>query len=165
VHFVGTSVTPEIISQIVARDNGLNITDPTLRLDIVSTSTPIYGVLNTMDYSPGYDTLLCGSPGECINTLGGNIGHINSDNMLSTDAVAHDILHFSGIKDEYVEGPANSEGARTSVPAPGYDDDNIMTSRSGTDLSPDQFYESESNTSTTDMACSDDADDGASICY
>jgi RHS repeat-associated protein len=164
VHFVGASVTAAVISRVLARDNGLQVSDPNLRMDVVSTDKPIYGVLNTMDYSPGYDTKLCGSVGECINHVGGSKGHINSDNLLSTDAVAHDVLHFAGIRDQYVEGPADSEGNRTSVASHGYDDSNIMTSRSGTDLTPDQFNESESNPSTVDMACAD-GDSEDSVCF
>jgi hypothetical protein len=114
----------------------------------VPTDAPINGVLNTMDFSSGYDHTLCGPAGECVNTLGGKTAHINSANTQSTDAASHDVLHFAGIKDQYVEGARDAQGNRTSAPAPGYTDANIMTSRSGTQLTPQQLEEAKNNRTT-----------------
>jgi RHS repeat-associated protein len=148
VQFSGSGATGANVSAIVARDNSLNISDPSLHIQVVSTNTPVNGVLNKMDFSPGYNNKLCGGAGECVNKLGGNISHINSDNNQSTDAAAHEVLHFAGIKDQYVEGPRDAQGNRTSTAAPGYTNTNIMTSRSGTELKPQQFQEAKGNPST-----------------
>ena len=72
-------------------------------------------------------------------------GHINTENAQSNDAAAHDTLHFAGIKDQYKEGPRDANGNRTSSPTSGYDNSNIMTSRSGTKLNPDQIQEARDN--------------------
>ena len=149
VQFSGQAATPANVAAIVARDNSLNISDSTKHIQVVSTSEPINGALNYMDYSPGYNYKLCGSPGECVNALGGDTAHINSAGYQSIDAAAHDVLHFAGIPDEYIEGPSDAQGNRTSVPAPGYSDTNIMTARSGTVLTPDQFDSAKQRDSTT----------------
>lgn len=78
----------------------------------------------------------------------GNEAHINSDNAEAEGAAAHDILHFAGIKDQYQKGPPDAKGNRTSIPTPGYDSTNIMTSRSGTNLKPEQIQQAEQNKST-----------------
>ncbi|MEJ1967190.1 MAG: hypothetical protein WDN03_00925 [Rhizomicrobium sp.] len=104
--------------------------------------------MNKMDFSPGYNTSMCGAAGECVNKLGGDTAHINSANGQSTDAAAHDVLHFAGVKDQYIEGPPDAQGNRTSTPAPGYTNSNIMTSRSGTQLTPQQFQEAHGNSTT-----------------
>jgi len=132
----------------VNRANSLTISNPNYHIQVVATSTPMNGVLNRMDFSPGYNHSLCGSVGECINRIGGNNGHINSSNNMSTDAAAHDTLHFAGIIDRYIEGPRDANGNRTSRPSPGYSDTNIMTARSGNELRPRQFEEARSNHST-----------------
>jgi hypothetical protein len=91
---------------------------------------------------------MCGAAGECLNELGGNKAHINSDKSQSTDATAHDILHFADIEDRYKEGKPDDNGNRTSTPTPGYDNSNIMTSRSGSDLKPQRIQEAGTNKST-----------------
>jgi hypothetical protein len=99
--------------------------------------------------------------GEGINKLGGNTGHINSDSADSNDATAHDNLHFAGIKDQYREGPRDANGNRTSTPAPGYDNSNIMTSRSGTKLKPEQIQEAQKNSTTKQCT----TDNGKTVCH
>jgi len=148
VQITGSAASTQNINTIINRDNTLNLNGSSVSIKVVGTDKPMNGVLNKMDFSSGYDTKMCGSAGECVNKLGGNKAHINSDNAQSTDAAAHDILHFAGIKDEYVEGPRDSQGNRTSTPAPGYDDSNIMTSRSGTNLKPAQVQEGSKNQTT-----------------
>jgi RHS repeat-associated protein len=162
VQFSGSGATPANVAAIVARDNSLSISDPNLHVQVVSTNTPINGVLNKMDFSPGYNNSMCGAAGECVNKLGGNTAHINSANPQSTDAAAHDDLHFAGIKDQYVEGPRDAQGNRTSSPSPGYTNSNIMTSRSGTELKPQQFNEAKTNQTT--KQCSVDAS-GKTTCH
>ncbi len=162
VQFSGSGATPANVAAIVARDNSLSISDPNLHVQVVSTNTLINGVLNKMDFSPGYNNSMCGAAGECVNRLGGNTAHINSANPQSTDAAAHDDLHFAGIKDQYVEGPRDAQGNRTSSPSPGYTNSNIMTSRSGTELKPNQFNEAKTNQTT--KQCSVDAS-GKTTCH
>ncbi len=152
VQFSGAGATAENVAAIVARVNSLSIADAGIHIQAVSTSKPMNGVLNKMDFSPGYDNKMCGSAGECVNRLGGNISHINSANYQATDAAAHDVLHFAGIKDQYIEGPPDEEGNRTNTPAPGYSNSNIMTSRSGTELRPQQAQEAKSNRTTKNCA-------------
>jgi RHS repeat-associated protein len=148
VHFTGSAATQPNISAILKQDNSLDTGGSPVRIKVISTDKPIDGVLNHMDFSPGYNTKLCGSAGECVNKLGGNEAHINSANGQSTGAAAHDVLHFAGIKDEYIEGPRDKSGNRTSKPAPGYDNSNIMTARTGTKLNPRQIQEANRNKTT-----------------
>jgi hypothetical protein len=148
VQITGAGATPESIRAIVNRDNSLDLGGSTVDLKVVLTDKPINGVLNHMDFSPGYNKAMCGAPGECVNTMGGNQAHINSANGQSTGAAAHDILHFAGIQDQYKEGKRNARGNRTSTPTAGYTNSNIMTSRSGTQLKPQQVQEAAKNRST-----------------
>jgi RHS repeat-associated protein len=160
VHFTGSSATPENISAITNRDNSLDTGGSPVKIQVVSTDKPVNGVLNTMDLSPGADTKNYKAPGEGVNGLGGNKGHINTDNAQSNDAAAHDDLHFAGIKDQYNEGPRDANGNRTSTPTPGYDNSNIMTSRSGTQLKPEQIQEAQQNKSTKQCT----SDNGKTTC-
>jgi uncharacterized protein RhaS with RHS repeats len=149
VEFTGQDANPANVAAIVNRDNTLTVADPSLKISVISTSTPINGVLNHMDFSPGYDKATCGSAGECVYPmLGSNHAHINSANPQSIDAAAHDVLHFPGIKDEYQEGPPGPHGERTSTASPGYNNSNIMTSRGGNQLTPQQFNEAKKNPTT-----------------
>lgn len=152
VQFSGSGATRDNITAIVSRDNSLTVSDPSLHIQVVATNTPVNGVLNTMDFSPGYNKQMCGGPGECVNKLGGDTAHINSDNQDGIDAAAHDVLHFAGIRDRYIEGPRDKDGNRTSKPSPGYTPSNIMTSRSGTELNPRQFQEAKTNPTTKQCA-------------
>ncbi len=137
VEFTGQDASPANVTAIVNRDNTLTIANPSLRISVISTSTPINGVLNHMDFSPGYDNASCKAAGECVYpSLGSNHAHINSANGQSIDAAAHDVLHFPGIQDRYEEGKPDVQGNRTSTPTPGYTNSNIMTSRTGTELKP-----------------------------
>jgi len=83
-----------------------------------------------------------------VNAVGGKTGHIDTNNAQSNDAAAHDTLHFAGIKDQYKEGPLDANGRRTSTPTPGYDNSNIMTSRTGTKLKSAQIQEAQKNKTT-----------------
>ncbi|WP_321470786.1 RHS repeat-associated core domain-containing protein [uncultured Paludibaculum sp.] len=148
VRFTGSGATPERIKQIVDRDNGLNTNGSTTGIQVVVTDKKINGVLNTLEISPGPNTTMCGDPGSCVDRLGGKKGYIDSSDTGKKDSGPHEILHFAGIQDQYVEGPKDANGNRTAVPAPGYDNSNIMTSRDGTNLKPDQVKEAESNKST-----------------
>jgi RHS repeat-associated protein len=148
VHYTGSSATKENVSAIVTRDNTLNTGGSPVKIQVISTDKPINGVLNTLDLSPGKDTKNFGSIGEGVNKLGGNNGHIDMSNALSNEAAAHDTLHFAGIRDQYKEGPRDAQGNRTSTPTPGYDNSNIMTSRSGTKLKPQQIQEADKNKTT-----------------
>ena len=148
VHFTGSGATHSNVMGIALKDDTLNVGGAKVAIDVVSTSKPIGGVLNKMDFSPGLNTKMCGSAGECVNKLGGDSAHINSAGKQSIGAAAHDVLHFAGIKDQYVEGPRNAQGNRTSKPTPGYDNSNIMTSRGGTNLKPQQLQEANHNSTT-----------------
>ena len=160
VHITGNGVTANTVSTIVGRDNTLNTNGSTVKIQVVQTDKPINGVLNQMDFSSGYDQRKYPGAGEGTNKLGGNEAHINSDNGQAIDAAAHDILHFAGVKDQYQEGPRDAQGNRTSTPTPGYDNSNIMTSRSGTNLKPDQVQEAQNNQTT--KKCT--SDHGKTVC-
>ncbi|MFZ0480756.1 MAG: hypothetical protein WAL71_16570, partial [Terriglobales bacterium] len=87
---------------------------------------------------------------------GGTQVHINSDfGDQSINGAAHDILHFAGIKDAYEEGAHDAKGNRTSTPSPGYDNTNIMTSRDGTNLKPEQLDQAKENKSTKKVTVED----------
>ncbi len=148
VQYTGQGATPENVAAIVGRANSLTIEGGGTNIQVVPTNRPIGGILNRMDFSPGYNTKMCGGAGECVNRLGGNRAHINSDNPQATDAGAHDTLHFAGIKDQYQEGPRDAQGNRTSTPTPGYTNRNIMTSRSGTTITSGQVQEAKTNPTT-----------------
>jgi hypothetical protein len=163
VHFTGSGATPDRITAILDRAVTLQNGSGTVNVMVMSTDKPVNGVLNQMDLSPGLDTKNFGQAGEGVNKLGGNNAHIDtpndSDNSRdSTGAAVHDTLHFAGIKDEYVEGPRDQNGNRTSVPSPGYDNSNIMTDRAGTHLNADQVNEVQKNKST--KQCSTDGRGG-----
>jgi RHS repeat-associated protein len=160
VNFTGSAATPEKVAEIVKRDNSLDTGDSKVNIQVVATDKPVNGVLNTMDLSPGADEKKYGTPGEGVNEVGGNTGHINTDNANSTGAAAHDVLHFSGVKDQYVEGPKDKDGNRTSTPTPGYDDKNIMTARAGTQLKPEQLKEAHDNKTTKQCT----TEDGKTVC-
>ena len=146
VHLTGAAATPENISKIVNRDNTLDLGGSSIKLQVVATDHKMNGVLNEMDFSPGADKKY-GPAGEGAE-LGGKKSHINSTNPKAIDAAAHDILHFAGITDQYKEGSPDANGNRTSTPKQGYDNSNIMTSREGTKLKPEQIREAEVNRST-----------------
>jgi RHS repeat-associated protein len=160
VHITGSAATPANVSAIVNRDNTLNTNGSPVKIQVVETEKPINGVLNKVDFSSGYDQTKYPGAGEGTNKLGGNEAHINSDNGQATDAAAHDILHFAGIKDQYQEGPRDAQGKRTSTPTPGYNNSNIMTSRSGTDLKPEQVQEAKQNQTTKQCT----SDNGKTTC-
>jgi len=146
----------------VNRDNTLNTNGSSVKIQVIETDKPINGVLNKMDFSSGYDfENYNNGAGEGTKGLGGNEAHINSDNSDAKDAAAHDILHFAGIKDQYQEGPRDAQGNRTSSPTPGYDNSNIMTSRSGTNLKPEQIQEAQQNKSTKQCTTTDN---GKTVC-
>jgi len=139
--------TPENISKIVNRDNTLNLNGSSVTIQVVATDKKIDGKLNQMDFSAGKDPKKWGPAGEGAE-LGGKNAHIDSSSATGTDAAAHDILHFAGITDQYKEGQPDANGNRTSTPTTGYDNSNIMTSREGTNLKPEQVHEAEVNKST-----------------
>jgi hypothetical protein len=148
VNFTGSGATHETVMNVITKDDTLNVGGAKVQVDVVATDKPMGGVLNKMDLSPGLDTKHYGDAGEGVNKLGGDTAHINSDSKSVVGAAAHDVLHFAGINDQYKEGPRDSQGNRTSTPKPGYDNSNIMTSRNGTNLKPEQLQEAEQNQST-----------------
>lgn len=149
VHFVGSGSTPAAVAAIERRVESLNIPNKGFTVDVVVSATAGPGI-NTMDFSPGLNTALCGAVGECINAMGGNNGHIDSSKATGQDAAAHDILHFAGIIDRYADTyPQGPQGPRVSTPDAGYAN-NIMGARRGTDLTNDQVeVEPAKNPSTT----------------
>jgi hypothetical protein len=160
VHFAGSGATPERISGILDRGLTLQNESGSVNVIVMSSDKPVQGVLNEMDLSPGLDTKNFGQAGEGVQGLGGNKAHINTPNDNdnsgdSTGAAFHDTLHFAGIKDEYVEGPRDENGNRTSSPAPGYDKSNIMTDRGGTHLKAEQVSEAQRNRSTKQCVADD----------
>lgn len=149
VHITGTSATKEARDAIIARANAVQTDDPNLKIQVVESSRPIHGVLNSLEYSSGPNYKMCPQTGECTNSLGGDKIYINSDNEDSIGASAHDIFHLAGIEDGYDEGPPDAGGGRTHTPKAGYTADNVMTNRSGNQLTTRQFDEAQRNPSTT----------------
>ncbi len=133
VHFVGAGATDEFVNAVTERAAQLRTPIDNLSVRIVPTDKPIQGVLNTMDISPGYDNENY-KEGEGINKIGGNQGHINSSSPDAVGAALHDIQHFAGAPEGYVEGERDERGRRTSIPAPGYDENDIMATRAGLNL-------------------------------
>jgi len=144
----GSGATASNASTIVNRVQSLNIIGSPVKIEVILTDKKINGVLNTMDFSPGLDTKNYGPAGEGVKGLGGKEAHIDSAPASGTDAAAHDILHFAGIEDQYVEGKRGASGERTSTPTPGYTNSNVMTSRSGADLDANQLQQANANKTT-----------------
>jgi RHS repeat-associated protein len=160
VHYTGSGATPANVSAIVNQDNSLNTGGSPVKIQVISTDKPINGVLNTLDLSPGADMTHYPVAGEGVNALGGDHGHINTDNAQANGAAAHDTLHFAGIKDQYKEGPKNPDGSRgPSIPNPGTQD-NIMSSRTGAKLTPNQIQEAQRNKTTKQCT----SDNGKTTC-
>jgi RHS repeat-associated protein len=151
VSYTGSGASPADIAKIA---NSVTVIGSTDTIKVVPTSTPIQGVLNHMDVSPGYDFKTYPSAGEGqkagpgLEGTGGNVAHINSSNNQANQAAAHDTLHFGGLTDKYLEGPKDAAGNRTATASPGYNDSNIMTSRSGTTINQSQFDEALKNPTT-----------------
>jgi len=156
VKFKGSGATPEAISTVVARAAALNTGDTGVVIKIIPTDKAISGVLNKMDFSPGFDFRHYKKNGEGVNDFGGNKGHINSD---STDAsgnprdpigaLLHDILHLAGFPEGYDRGQGNGTGYREpSNPSSGLTANNIMADRRGTSLTSDQINTAKSNDSS-----------------
>lgn len=159
--FSGSGATPENIAKIVDRANALNTGGTGVKIEVVSTDQKDHGVLNKLDFSPGEDHKKYPDAGEGINEMGGNKGHINSDGKESIGAAVHDIFHFAGVEDQYNEQPRDAQGNRVSEPKPGYDDSNIMTSRTGTNLNSQQIQQAEENKTT--KTCT--VEDGKTKCH
>lgn len=147
VHFTGRGATKQRVHKIIQRDNSLQTGDLNTSIRVVYTKTPIDGVMNTLDISPRQDAKMCGAAGECVNALGWNKGHINSRNSGENDAGPNEGLHFAGDTDRYEE-QVNAGGNRLTLPSPGYDETNIMSSRAGTTLKPEQLDEVNKNDTT-----------------
>jgi len=142
VDYTGSGAKPNDIAKL---GNSIQVVGSKDTIKIVPTTTPVQGVLNHMDVSPGYDYQSYPQAGEGQKVgpgpkgTGGNDAHINSSNGQADEAAVHDTLHFAGFTDKYVEGKRDAAGNRTSMPSPGYTNSNIMTSRSGTQVDQQQF--------------------------
>jgi len=157
IHFTGRGATPETNRAIEARAASLSTGDPRVSVQIIATDKPINGVLNTMSLSLGTDQGRCGAAGECINRIGGNRISIDASQPDAVGAAVHDSLHAGGIGEGYksiYDGPARVG----SEPLPGYSDSNIMTSRHGTQLTPQQMEQAKKNKTT--KQCVSDASGG-----
>jgi RHS repeat-associated protein len=148
VKFSGSGATDANVAAMVANANRVTVADPNVSIQVISTDTPLSGKLNRLDVSPGLDTRMCGPPGQCVNTLGGNRGHIDSNDHDVIDAAKHEVFHFAGIRDAYRELEPDEQGRRRSEPLPGYSDSNVMTSRAGTELKTSQTNQAKNNRST-----------------
>jgi len=139
----GVGATPAAMAALKQRVEGITLPGRvTVVMEIRSEAGP---GINTLNMSPGLNTAMCGGAGECVNQLGGNLGHIDSSQSGNNNAGAHEVFHFAGISDRYVEGPRTAAGERTSVPSPGYDRTNIMTARGGTTLNQEQMDEAKNH--------------------
>lgn len=146
VHFTGPSATPGLISEVISRASQLDTGDPNVTIQIVATKERMHGVLNTLTLSPELDPKHT-REGQGVEGRGGNKGHIRSNGVGSGGAIVHELLHMAGLKDRYVEDKPKN-GQRTTKPAKGYDNSNIMTSNGGTKLNGTQIKEAKDNGST-----------------
>jgi RHS repeat-associated protein len=146
VHFTGASATPGLIAEITNRIAQLDTGNSGVKVQVISTSNPIHGVLNTLDLSPGLDFKNYYA-GEGVNRIGGNRGHINTNGIGSAGGASHDTLHFAGFKDRYDEKTRDPKLGRRATPQKGYED-NIMGSNAGTKLTSKQIKEARNNGST-----------------
>lgn len=87
-----------------------------------------------------------GAP-SCVNTLGGDKGHVDGSSVDAIGVAAHEIPHFVGIDDQYDEGVDNN-GNRTTTPRPTMGN-NIMATNIGTEITSSQVSEARNNSSTT----------------
>jgi RHS repeat-associated protein len=140
----GSGANDALTSQIEGAVEGITFPRADVRIDVQFVEKAGRGV-NTLDLSPGNGD--CRSSG-CVNKLGGNKGHADSSRSDVVDVAKHEILHFPGISDAYIEGKKDSNGNRTSTPKPGYDKTNAMTSRGGNTLKDEQLDEARANKST-----------------
>ncbi len=155
VRLSGAGASAAAKADILARANAVQTGSPDRKIRVIETSAPIHGVSNNLEYSPGYNTSLCGHPGECTYPdLGSSNAYINSENTSSPSAAKHDIFHFAGIDDAYEEGPLVN-GERTSIIKAGFDASNVMATREGNVMTPGQFEEAAEN-STTRNLCEND---------
>lgn len=161
VHFVGASATSENVNAIIRTASRLQILTNAVTVQVVATSTPIQGVLNTMDLSDGKDTKNYPLAGEGVNAAGGNKGHIDSSSGQWIRAAVHDVLHFAGLPDGYKD-TGKPGGPRTSVILDGYSKDDIMADRSGNDVKPQELDYAQSNATT--RQCQQDSD-GKMTCH
>jgi RHS repeat-associated protein len=159
VHFTGSGATPKTVSQIVKRDQSLFAPGVGATIEVVPTKTPINGVLNHLDLSPGLDLKNYPLSGEGANRVGGDDAHVNSARGDVVGGGAHEILHFAGMEDKYVGSALDSKNERQSTPLPGYGS-NIMATTSGTDLKLEQFQEAQKNRTTKQC----EVVDGKTIC-
>jgi RHS repeat-associated protein len=148
VSYTGPGATPENVRNIVNQDNSLDTGGSPVKIQVLSTDKPVNGVLNEMDLSPGLDFKTYPIAGEGTNAVGGNKAHINSDAVQATGAAAHDTLHFAGITDKYQDVGKDDKGNRIITVKPGYDSSNIMVSRTGTNIKPEQLREAQKNKTT-----------------
>jgi len=155
VHFVGPGATAANVQAIVARDNSLATFDSKVHIQVIATDKPVAGVLNTMTLGFGGNYADYPRAGEGQKSgpgwlgTGGNEAYINILAGAALSAAAHDILHFAGIIDRYSEGPLGPNGRRgSSTPQSGYDNTNIMTSRGGKTINPDQVKDALTNSTT-----------------
>lgn len=147
VHFVGAAATKENIGAIVHAASRLQVLSNAFTVKVVATSTPVEGVLNTLDLSSGKDFKSYPLAGEGVNAVGGNTGHIDSSSANWIRAALHDTLHFAGLTDGYRDTGKPGE-ARTTVILNGYTQDDIMAERSGNNVSPQELERARSNATT-----------------
>lgn len=141
VNLTGNKVTATTGAEMQAVAANWQVDGGADNFEIVITSTPVEGILNTVEIGSGPNTSMCGAAGECTNRVGGNRGAV--------DAAVHDVAgHGSGMQDGYTEGPRDAAGDRTSVPKPGYTPDNAMTTRGGTRITQPQMTEVQNNSTT-----------------
>lgn len=163
VSLTGSKVTPTTAAEMQAIASSWKVDGGADKFQIVITSTPVEGVLNSVEIGSGPNTSMCGSAGECTNAVGGNKVYINGDNPKASAAAVHDVAgHGSGMQDGYVEGPRDAAGDRTSVPKSGYTADNAMTTRGGDRITQSQMTEVQNNSTTVERCRA--ADGGLKSC-
>ena len=67
VHITGQGATPGAVKGIVSRDNQLDTSGSQVKIKVIGTDKPLNGVLNQMDFNPGYNTKNFGPAGEGTN--------------------------------------------------------------------------------------------------
>lgn len=140
----GEGATAPLASEIESSVESLSFPRSDVKIDVQMVGSRGRGV-NQLNLSPGNGG--CPDAG-CVNRLGGNRGHVNSEIQDLVKVATHEVLHFAGIDDAYIEGPRDANGNRTTAPKPGFDRTNVMAGRSGRTLKDSQLDEAKANRTT-----------------
>lgn len=138
VYFQGSGATEELVGAIMDRANSLVVAG--MNISVVRAEHLVGGVnvMNLAPHSRNPHTQF----GEGVvevsgyEHLGNMAAHINSARGDAAAAALHDILHFIGLKDGYIENPLSSKGDRRPSVGyePGYFESQVMANTQGNEI-------------------------------